>query len=137
MFDHLGIVVADLGRAQIFYEAVLGAIGVHLIQDNRSSDHEGWLVFAGATRSPFFVVAAGRPSYWDRRHRVSASPIHLAFAASNRKAVDEFHRRGLALGGTCNGAPGKRSAGMDGKGYYAAYVVDVDGNNIEAGVRRP
>ena len=136
MFDHLGIVVADLGRAQIFYEAVLGTLGVHLIQDNRHSENEGWLVFAGASRLPFFVVAAGRPSYWDRWHQVSASPIHLAFAASNRQAVDEFHRRGLALGGTCNGVPGKRSAGMDGKGYYAAYVVDVDGNNIEAGVRR-
>jgi len=55
--------------------------------------------------------------------------IHLAFQAANREVVERFHREAIAAGGTDNGAPGKRAYHP---GYYAAFVLDPDGNNIEA-----
>ena len=67
------------------------------------------------------------------RAKTSRSPIHLAFKAASRAAVDAFHRAALAAGGTDNGAPGPR--GPAEMKYYAAFVLDPDGNNVEAGVR--
>lgn len=59
-----------------------------------------------------------------------SGPIHLAFAAPNRSTVDDFHRAALAAGGRDNGAPGERPHYHP--GYYAAYAIDPDGNNVEA-----
>jgi catechol 2,3-dioxygenase-like lactoylglutathione lyase family enzyme len=75
----------------------------------------------------------GRPQFWivpaSAEHPVSG-PFHLAFAADSRRAVDDFHRAALAAGGRCNGAPGLRLHYHP--DYYGAFVLDPDGNNMEA-----
>jgi catechol 2,3-dioxygenase-like lactoylglutathione lyase family enzyme len=130
MFDHLGLVFRDLGQARAFYEPLLSTLGVRLIEDHTQGDGTGWLVFSsGAPESPFFVVAAGRPTYWRQGHEPSRSPPHIAFTAPDRAAVDAFHARGVELGGQDNGGPGVRRGR-----YYCAFLIDLDGNNIEAGV---
>jgi catechol 2,3-dioxygenase-like lactoylglutathione lyase family enzyme len=93
-------------------------------------DGTGWLVFStGEPESPFFVVAAGRPSFGSDEQQVARSPTHFAFKAPSRAAVDAFHGAGLAAGAKSNGAPGVRRGR-----YYCAFLIDPDGNNIEAGV---
>jgi catechol 2,3-dioxygenase-like lactoylglutathione lyase family enzyme len=130
MFDHLGIVFRDLQIAGSFYRTVLGPLGIKLTEDHTGADGTGWLVFStGERESPFFVVAAGRPSFWSDEHEVARSPSHFAFRAPSRTAVDAFHRAGLAAGARNNGDPGVRR-----RRYYCAFLIDPDGNNIEAGV---
>lgn len=130
MFDHLGIVVRNLQRAGVFYRAVLAPLGIELMEDHTASDGTGWLVFStGAPESPFFVVAAGRPSFWTDEHETARSPAHFAFRAPSRTAIDAFHSAGLAAGARNNGDPGVRRGR-----YYCAFLIDLDGNNIEAGV---
>lgn len=130
MFDHLGLVFRALGPARAFYEPLLATLGVRLMEDHTQRDGTGWLVFStGAPESPFFVVAAGRPSFWDEGREPARSPVHLAFTAPSRAAVDAFHAKGLSLGGRDNGGPGVRRVR-----YYCAFLIDPDGNNIEAGV---
>ena len=86
------------------------------------------MYFPGAPETPFFVVAAGRPSYWTNVLDVARSPVHFAFKARSRVAVDAFHGAGLAAGARSDGDPGVRRAP-----YYCAFLIDPDGNNIEAG----
>jgi catechol 2,3-dioxygenase-like lactoylglutathione lyase family enzyme len=130
MFDHVGVVFRDLKGAGDFYRVVLAPLGVRVMEDHTQPDGTGWLVFStGAPESPFFVVAAGRPSYWGAAHGPALSPAHLAFVAPSRAAVDAFHSAGLAAGGLDNGGPGVRRGR-----YYCAFLIDPDGNNLEAGV---
>jgi catechol 2,3-dioxygenase-like lactoylglutathione lyase family enzyme len=130
MFDHVGVVFRDLARSGALYRAVLATIGLRELEDHTQPDGTGWLVFGtGAPESPFFVVAAGRPSFWNGSHMAATSPLHLAFRAPNRAAVDDFHATGLRGGAIDNGAPGVRRGR-----YYCAFLKDFDGNNIEAGV---
>lgn len=79
---------------------------------------------------PFVYIGTARPTYWKDGTRAGAAPAHFGFQAKDRAAVDAFHAAGLAAGGRDNGPPGPR-----GNGYYAAYLLDADNNNIEAGVR--
>ena len=129
MFDHIGIVVRDLESSKAFYTKILTAIGYELVQDN-VEDGTGWLVFGTGESHPFFVVSAGRPTFWREQHQVGSSPIHCSFYADSKEDVVAFHQQGLMYGGTDNGGPGDR-----GRGYYSAYLIDLDGNNIEAGYR--
>jgi catechol 2,3-dioxygenase-like lactoylglutathione lyase family enzyme len=130
MFDHLGVVFRDLRVAGAFYRAVLEPLGLRLMEDHTGADGTGWLVFSsGEAESPFFVVAAGRPSFWSDEHQAGRSPSHVAFKAPSRDAVDAFHGAGLAAGARNNGDPGVRRGR-----YYCAFLIDPDGNNIEAGV---
>jgi len=130
MIDHLGIVVSDLETGRRFYEAVLGPLGLRLLEDHAQGDGTGWLVFGTGVRgSPFFVVAAGRPSFWNSEHEPGKSPIHLAFSAPSKDSVDQFHAEGLRLGARNNGDPGIRR-----KPFYCAFLIDADGNNLEAGI---
>lgn len=130
MFDHVGVVFRDLKVAGDFYKALLPSIGIKLMEDHTQRDGTGWLVFStGAPESPFFVIAAARPSYWREGHAAGRGPAHLAFRAPSRHDVNAFHAKGLALGAKDNGAPGVRRGR-----YYCAFLIDPDGNNIEAGV---
>ena len=115
LIDHLHLVVRDLAASRRFYEAVLAALDIP-IGGNGSTYFWADELFVS---SPDSEAAAGELT---GRH-------HLAFQASGRAAVDAFHRAGLANGGRDNGAPGERRYHP---GYYAAFLLDPDGNNIEA-----
>lgn len=107
LIDHVHLRAADLKATQDFYEAVLGVLNVPV---NRTGDH---------LQADELWIDAGEP----RTH------IHLAFQAPDRGTVDRFHAAGLAAGGRDNGAPGERPYHP---GYYACFLIDPDGNNIEA-----
>ena len=130
MIDHMGFRVRDLAAARRFYEACAAAIGLQVI-DNTA---ESFLIVPSAEAFlPFIWVGTAQPAFWNAMHATSASPIHLGFKARDRAAVDRFYRAAIAAGGTDNGAPGMR--GPPEMKYYGAYVLDPDGNNVEAGVR--
>ena len=115
LIDHLQLVVHDLPASRAFYAAVLEALNVPI---GWSADDYFWAdeLFVSTADSK---AAAGSLT---GRH-------HLAFQARDRTMVDAFHKAALAHGGRDNGAPGERSYHP---GYYAAFVLDPDGNNVEA-----
>jgi len=113
--DHIGLLVSDLARAKNFYGACLGPLGWQF----RDYGALGG-VFRNASSPPFYLT----PASTDTRG------LHLAFRASSREQVEAFHRAALAQGGTDNGPPGLRPDYGD--GYFAAFVVDTSGNNLEA-----
>ncbi|HKA80201.1 MAG TPA: VOC family protein [Xanthobacteraceae bacterium] len=130
MIDHMGFRVRDVAAARRFYDACLPSLGLQTIDNTEDSfligrSREEWL--------PFIWVGTPQPATWSADHSTSKSPIHLAFKADGRSAVDAFHRAALEAGGIDNGKPGLR--GPASMKYYAAFVLDPDGNNIEAGVR--
>ena len=130
MFDHVGVVVSDLKRSAQLYARILAPLGISILEKHPRGNGEGWVVMAaGAARSPFFVVAAGRPTFWSETSSVGQSPVHLCFSAPSKEAVDRFHAAGLAFGARDNGAPGVRR-----QPFYCAFLIDFDGNNVEAGV---
>jgi catechol 2,3-dioxygenase-like lactoylglutathione lyase family enzyme len=110
LIDHVHLRVADLEASRGFYRAVLRALG-------RDISAEGeWYFFSDEL---FVSRRGGEPS----------SHVHLAFQADDPDAVKRFHAAGLAAGGRDNGAPGERRYHP---GYYGAYLLDPDGNNVEA-----
>ena len=130
MFDHLGFRVRDLKAARRFYDAVAAALGLATIDNTETS----FLLGRSAEQPiPFLWIGTEQPTFWSAGHSVSASPIHIAFRASDHASVDAFYRAALENGGTDNGAPGPR--GPQEMNYYGAFVIDPDGNNIDAGCR--
>ena len=115
LIDHLQLVVHDLAASRVFYDAVLGVLGVPLGGSGADYFWYDELFVSTADSSS----AQGRPT---GRH-------HLAFQARDEAMVEAFHAAALAHGGKDNGAPGPRPYHP---GYYAAFVLDPDGNNIEA-----
>ncbi len=126
MFDHFGFVVRDLARSLRFYEACLAPLGLRVVE--RHGDKA--VIISGEAEFPFIWMGTPPPDFWREEHGAARSPFHMAFSASSREAVVAFHEAGLSNGGTDNGAPGSR-----GSGYYAAFLLDPDCNNIEAAVR--
>ena len=112
--DHLTLRVRDLEASRRFYRAALEPWG------SRELEEADWGVAFGPPGSEDLAVAEGEPS----------GPVHIAFAAPDRETVDRFHAAALSAGGRDNGAPGERPQYH--AGYYAAYVLDPDGNNVEA-----
>jgi catechol 2,3-dioxygenase-like lactoylglutathione lyase family enzyme len=121
MIDHTGIGVADMGRSARFYDAALAALGLRrLMQMPPDAGTEG---IGYGDKFPVFWIDLFHP------HGVKQ---HTAFAAKSRKVVDAFHAASLGAGGRDNGPPGLRTGPGMPDGYYAAFVLDPDGNNIEA-----
>jgi catechol 2,3-dioxygenase-like lactoylglutathione lyase family enzyme len=128
MLDHMGFNVSDFARSRSFYDSVLAPLGMKPLHSG-----DTWAVFGtGKDDEPFLWIGTNRPSYWREGSQLGASPIHVAFRAPSASAVDAFHAAALGAGGRDNGRPGPRS-GI--KQYYAAFVLDPDGNNIEAAIR--
>jgi catechol 2,3-dioxygenase-like lactoylglutathione lyase family enzyme len=125
MLDHTGIVVTDLAKARRFYDAVAGALGL-ITADNGD---QAFLLGRSVTEYPYLWIGTLIPSYWVEGSRPGINQMHIAFAASSKEQVGEFYRAALGAGGTDNGLPGPRE-GAD--SYYGAFVLDPDGNNIEA-----
>ena len=115
LIDHVQLVVRDVSASRRFYDAVFKALGVPL---GGEGDDHFWYdeLFVSTSASE---AAQGKLTGYH----------HLAFQATDRAAVDAFHRAALAHGGKDNGAPGERAYHP---GYYAAFALDPDGNNIEA-----
>lgn len=126
MLDHFGFIVRDLAQARRFYEAAMAPLGLTVVEEQA----EAFILMNQAVSTAFVYVGAGRPTFWTEASQAGASPAHYAFAAPDRAAVEAFHLAGLTAGGRDNGRPGLRRPG-----YYAAFLLDPDGNNIEAGVR--
>lgn len=131
MFDHTGIVVTDLAKARRFYDAIAEALGL------QTADNGPEAFLFGKSREepiPYLWIGTLRPSYWVEGSRAGLNQMHVAFAAPSKVAVDAFYQAALAAGGRDNGPPGPREGAGD---YYGAFVLDPDGNNIEACVRGP
>ena len=126
MLDHTGIVVTDLPKARAFYEAVAKALGLGIVTPHK----DFFLLGRGRMEVPYLWIGVLRPSYWVEGSRAGINQMHVAFVAKDSAMVDEFYRSALAAGGRDNGKPGPREAG-----YYGAFVLDPDGNNIEAVAR--
>jgi catechol 2,3-dioxygenase-like lactoylglutathione lyase family enzyme len=126
MIDHTGIVVSDLAKARRFYDAIAKPLGL-ATADN--GDHAFLLGRSAAEPIPYLWIGTLRPSYWAEGSRPGLNQMHVAFIAPSKAAVEEFYRAALAAGGKDNGKPGPREGA---KHYYGAFVLDPDGNNIEA-----
>jgi len=114
MYDHLGLQVTNLGASVAFYQAALAPFGYELCSRDETS--------AGLGRP-------GAPALW-LYASTTPSRAHVAFRAATRAIVDRFHQRGIASGGRDHGAPGVRADYAP--TYYAAFLLDPDGNNVEA-----
>jgi len=120
MLHHVSVGVADVGRAAVFYDAVLGALGFRRVME-------------------YMPVAigygTGAPTFWvqlphNQQPASVGNGVHIGFSAKSKAAVHKFHQAALAAGGRDDGAPGPRE--IYGPDYYGAFVIDLDGNKLEA-----
>jgi catechol 2,3-dioxygenase-like lactoylglutathione lyase family enzyme len=114
VIDHLNIGVADLAASRAFYLRALAPLGYEPLMDRSYG--------VGFGRE-------GKPDFWIS-DRPPSAPLHVAFASPDRATVDAFHREALVAGGRDNGPPGLRSQYHP--TYYGAFVLDPEGNNVEA-----
>jgi len=122
MIDHAGICVSNWDRAKAFYDAALAPLGASLLRVVPEQ-------FTGGRK----VGGYGRgdkPTFWLHEGGEPGPGRHYAFTAQSRDEVDAFHAAAIAAGGRDNGAPGPRPQYHP--GYYGAFVLDPDGNNVEA-----
>ncbi len=127
MLDHIGLTVADMERARAFYQSALKPLGVDVVMEV-TADETGGDAHAGFGKD-------GQPFFWIGTGAKPMGGTHVAFAAGTRAEVDAFYRAALAAGGRDNGPPGLRPHYH--RNYYGAFVLDPDGNNIEAVCHRP
>jgi catechol 2,3-dioxygenase-like lactoylglutathione lyase family enzyme len=113
MLDHFTLKVSDLDKAKAFYSAALQPLGYAVMMEFGE--------FAG--------LGAGKPDLWLRRDPDNVRPQHVALTADDRRAVDSFYAAAMSAGATDNGKPGVRTDYHP--TYYAAFVLDSDGNNLE------
>ena len=114
MIDHVGIPVTDLAASRELYAVALAPLGYKALYEN---DEYGIVAFG-----------AQAPQLW--LHHGAAAAVHVALVAKDRAAVGSFYEAALSAGASDNGTPGLRDTTRP--GYYAAYVHDPDGNNVEA-----
>ncbi len=122
--DHMTLVVSDYPRSKAFYEKALAPLGIGAVMDF------GQACGFGRDQKPDFWIGAGPTSFQKPEHLKLITPTHVAFSARNREEVDAFYRAALAAGGKDFGAPGIRAEYHP--TYYAAFVLDPDGHDIEA-----
>lgn len=142
MFDHLGLVVSDLQRSRDFYLRALAPLGYGLVMSVDKAQTGGYEGHGfGPPQRPALWIGhggAGSAGLGSGEHAPTppgddssgASGLHLALHAHSAEQVEAFHAAALAAGGRDNGAPGPRP--HYGPGYFAAFVLDPDGHNLEA-----
>ena len=113
MIAHTSLTVSDYKKSKAFFDRALGALGYR-----NNMEYEEAAGFNDGKNTDLWIGKVN-----------AVVPMHIAFAASSRDQVEAFYRAGLAAGGKDNGKPGYRDYSP---GYYAAFVRDPDGNNIEA-----
>ncbi len=129
MIDHLSAYTTKFDAAKRFYDAALEALGYGVVTQMVTS----WDAAFPTAR----VVAygpAGKPTLWLIEKKERGSKHHTGFVARSREAVQAFHKAGLEAGGTDDGAPGPRP--HYGTTYYGAFLLDPDGNSVEAVTHR-
>ncbi len=114
MIDHISLHVKNYKKSKAFYLEALKPLGYELVMEFPNIGGFG---------------AKGKPDFWIEEH-ASVAKTHIAFGVKRHKEVDEFYKAALKAGGRDNGKPGLRPHYH--KDYYAAFVFDLDGNNIEA-----
>ena len=122
MLDHVGLTVLDFARSRAFYAAALAPLGFAPVMDVTKEETGG---YEGTG-----FGADGNPSFWIGNGTRASGPIHVAFVANTRADVDRFYDAAIAAGGRDNGPPGLREHYHP--NYYGAFVLDLDGNNVEA-----
>ncbi len=128
MIDHVGLGVEDFARSRAFYTQVLAVLGCAPVMEVTRDQTGG---YEGCGFGP-----PNRPHFWiGRGDGPPARGVHVAFTARTRAEVDAFHAAALAAGATDNGAPGLPPHYH--AHYYGAFVIDPDGNNIEAVCHAP
>ena len=120
MIDHLGLAVSDYAQSKRFYAQALAPLGYVLIMEHDISG-------GGFGRD-------GKPNFWLKQGKAQTG-VHVAFASGDRATVDAFYDAAIAAGGVCNGPPGPRTEYHP--TYYGAFVLDPDGNNVEAVCHMP
>ncbi len=125
MFDHLDVTVSDLKRSEAFYSKALAPLGITLVYGNPANTRGGQTIGFSNSSNPTFCIRSGA---------TPTTPIHIAFVAVSRDAVDSFHAGAIAAGGRDNGSPGLRAHYA--RNYYSAFVLDPDGHNVEAVCRQ-
>jgi catechol 2,3-dioxygenase-like lactoylglutathione lyase family enzyme len=126
MIDHVGFPVSDYARAKAFYEKALAPLGYTLIMEVQQDAHDSPAAGFGT---------GGKPDFWIGGEGRLNKAVHIALTARDRATVDAFHKAAMAAGGKDNGAPGLRPHYHP--NYYAAFVFDPDGHNIEAVCHAP
>ena len=117
MIEHVSVPVGNYSKAKKFYSRAMKSLGYRLYRDYPKWKAGGYL-------------EGGSTSLWIVEKKGKITPIHVAFNGKSKKAVQQFHAEALKAGGKDNGAPGFRlEYGSD---YYAAFILDPYGNNIEA-----
>jgi catechol 2,3-dioxygenase-like lactoylglutathione lyase family enzyme len=122
MLDHIGLDVTAYDRSKAFYEQALASVGLKLLMEPVPG-----VGGFGDGQKPYFWIGA--------RGRGPQTGVHVAFEVDDRETVDAFHEAAMAAGGTDNGGPGVRE--IYHPHYYGAFVLDPDGNNIEAVCHKP
>lgn len=123
VINHIELPVADVEVSRQFYEAALSSLGLSLVVSVEAAHNVRGTARYGFGRD-------GYPSFWIHGKEGPCRSVHVAFTAQAHEAVDAFYAEALANGGSDNGVPGIRERYHP--RYYAAYVLDPDGNNIEA-----
>jgi catechol 2,3-dioxygenase-like lactoylglutathione lyase family enzyme len=126
MIDHIGISVSDYAKAMAFYDEALAPLGASLLFEVPLEHTDG--VRVGG-------YGKDRPTFWISEDGHQKPAVHVALVAEDRQQVDAFHAAALAGGGRDNGQPGLRPHYHE--HYYGAFVLDADGNNIEAVCHAP
>jgi len=126
MLDHVGIRCGDFAASLAFYRAALAPLGVSVVMEV-TAEQTGADAHVGLGRD--------RPFFWLSSAPGAGAPVHVAFQADRRDQVDAFHQAALAAGGRDNGAPGPRPHYHP--HYYGGFVLDPDGNNVEAVCHHP
>jgi len=123
ILDHFGFGVSDYERAKAFYTQALAPLGITLVMEFGPDETAGKVWACGFGRG-------GKPEFWIGSDGRTTPVIHVAFLAESRAQVCAFHEAALRAGGRDNGAPGPRPQYHP--DYYGAFVIDLDGHNVEA-----
>ena len=135
MIDHVGMPVSDLARATEFYVKALAPLGYGIVMEVSAAETGRGAAIGFGPPGAAQDFQSGKPSLWIGEGEPLKGRIHVAFLARSRAAVDAFYRAALDAGGKDNGKPGLRPHYH--ANYYGAFVLDLDGNNIEAVCHAP
>jgi len=116
LIDHIGLAISSYEKSKAFYSAALAPLGAELVMELP----DRWCGFG----------SNGKAEFWFGEDPTVQQPMHIAFVAQNRVQVDEFYKAAIAAGAQDNGKPGIRE--IYHPHYYGAFVIDLDGHNIEA-----